>query len=401
MNKYIEDIDYMLNELEKNHLSFYFRTSKQAIYKLFDQIKSKGINNETEFIYAIRLLLKLINDPHTYVSTPIDRRIFPFDIKIIENKAVIVAVYNEKFKKYIGSIITSINGKAINDILAELEKIIVYDNSNWLRYQQEFALSEPFELSLLPIFANANNWEFTLLSPSGEKAIMVDGYSEKELNTSIANKQQNMTIKVLEEHNAIYIVYNRCREKSEGQMQELINNLAAILMTKSIGNVIIDIRGNTGGNSEIIRPLIDFLTSHNLNIIALIDHGVFSSGIMAALYLKTNGAILIGTSVGEDQNSFGECKYIELPNSKIKVSYSTKYFYYDPESNEINYIKEDKKAFEDFAKNPKNQVFFKPFIIDPDIDAIETYEDFINGKDVVLQAAIARISEQKNNPPTP
>ncbi len=396
MNKYIEDITYMLKELEDKHLLLYFRTSKQFVYDLFNQIKRNGINNDAEFFYAIRSLLKLINDPHTFVLTPRDRKVFPFNIRIIEDKAVIVSVYKEEFKQYIGSIITSINGQSINNVLAELEKIIVYDNSNWLKHQQEVALSEPFDLSLLPIFSNTGKWEFTLLNMEQEKTITVDSYSDEELDISLAKRPQNMTFKLLEEQNAIYIIYNRCREKNEGQMQELINSIEKLLIATKVDSIILDIRGNAGGNSEIIKPLIDFLVEHNFNIIALVDRGVFSSGIMAALYLKAAGATLIGDSVGEDQNSFGECKYIELPNSKIKVSYSAKYFYCDPVNNEIDYV-QGKKTFEKFASNPNNKVFFKPYIICPDIYAIETYEDFINGKDTALQSAIDTIKTPNNH----
>jgi hypothetical protein len=48
--------------------------------------------------------------------------------------------------------------------------------------------------------------------------------------------------------------------------------------------------------------------------------------MMNAVELKRLGAILMGQPTGGSPNSFGEQKSFELPESKMRVTYCTKYF---------------------------------------------------------------------------
>jgi hypothetical protein len=87
--------------------------------------------------------------------------------------------------------------------------------------------------------------------------------------------------------------------------------------------------------------------------------------MMAAMDLKNElHAILIGEPTGGKPNQFGEIKRATLPNSNLAVFYPVKYFHpvsdADPDS------------------------------IVPDVPARLTLEDFLAGRDPVLEAALSR-----------
>lgn len=59
----------------------------------------------------------------------------------------------------------------------------------------------------------------------------------------------------------------------------------------------------------------------------MIGKETFSSGVMSAIdFLDNTKATFYGESTGGNVNGYGDIKTLILPNSKLQVSYSTKYF---------------------------------------------------------------------------
>lgn len=71
-------------------------------------------------------------------------------------------------------------------------------------------------------------------------------------------------------------------------------------------------------------------------------------------------AIFVGETTGSSANHYGEVKTFELPNSKLKVAYSTKYFKYSDTDGPIVPDIFAEPSFSDFMKG-----------IDPALEAIE------------------------------
>ena len=91
--------------------------------------------------------------------------------------------------------------------------------------------------------------------------------------------------------------------------------------------IVIDLRYNGGGNSEVINPLIDVLRQKDAEVFVLIDEGTFSSAVLNALTLKEElGAVFAGRPSGGSASHYGELKSGTLPYSAMAFSYSTKFF---------------------------------------------------------------------------
>jgi C-terminal processing protease CtpA/Prc len=139
--------------------------------------------------------------------------------------------------------------------------------------------------------------------------------------------------------------------------------------SNAIRRVVVDLRSNSGGNSEIIKPLLDGLKVRPSlwakgHLYVLIGDATFSSGVSAVLDLREEfHAILAGESTGGKPNSYGEIKSLALPNSKLTIYYSTKYF----------------QAMRD-ADPPS---------VEPDLIVPLSIDDFLTGRDPVLETALA------------
>lgn len=92
---------------------------------------------------------------------------------------------------------------------------------------------------------------------------------------------------------------------------------------------MIDLRGNSGGNSFIIRPLRSGLKERLGKIghvFVFIGPWTASSAVENATGLRTSlNATLVGEPTGENMGGYGEIKLVNLPNSKLRVQYSTKW----------------------------------------------------------------------------
>ncbi|MGV2948095.1 hypothetical protein, partial [Acinetobacter sp. AGC35] len=95
-----------------------------------------------------------------------------------------------------------------------------------------------------------------------------------------------------------------------------------------VKKIIIDLRNNRGGYSEVIRPLIDELAALpkiQNHIIVLIGRYSASSAMANAIDLRLSlHAVLMGEAVNGDPNKSGDMLSFELPESGLTVNYSKK-----------------------------------------------------------------------------
>ena len=61
-------------------------------------------------------------------------------------------------------------------------------------------------------------------------------------------------------------------------------------------------------------------------LFCLISGATFSAGMWTALELQRLGAITVGAPTGGKPNSHGNTRTLFLPNSLLRVTYSTRYF---------------------------------------------------------------------------
>ena len=146
----------------------------------------------------------------------------------------------------------------------------------------------------------------------------------------------------------LYIAYRQCQEMPGKPIAEFVAEITN-LARQPIDTMVFDLRGNGGGNSiyftrllqglqQTIAPAV--LGNPRFRGFALIDRGVFSSGMLAVWDLKQPLALPPGvgpedgspviTTVGEPTGgkpgSYGEILRVSLPASGISLQYSTRYF---------------------------------------------------------------------------
>ena len=176
---------------------------------------------------------------------------------------------------------------------------------------------------------------------------------------------------LLPEDNAAYIRINRFSQESDETLKEMCESLMSELREQEqIDKIIVDLRRNYGGYGmyEDFQRLTQVLRLPQItDACVLIDHGSMSRSVSAAYQLKqeAENVTLIGSPAGE--GSF----YIGLNDSDRTL----------PNSG-VAYI---------IAKFATLLTKEKPFdALMPDITVYPTLEDYMNGVDTILEAALSR-----------
>lgn len=177
--------------------------------------------------------------------------------------------------------------------------------------------------------------------------------------------QRNYEYTYLSDVNTVYIAYNNCEIDPEYSMEKFTNDVIATINERKARKVIIDLRNNRGGNSEVIQPLLNALIESSTmkdHIMAITGRYTASSAMANAIQLRSNyDAVLVGEPVNGDPNKPGDILTFSLPNSGLTVYYSTKVFH----------------------MQNKNDTSLSPNIyIEPSI------KDFKEGNDPVLKEAL-------------
>ena len=383
MKNNLEDIKFLLKKLEETHPCLYFDTTKENVEKYVKGNFCEKDLNDLQFYYHLQRLFKIINDPHTKCRFKAKK--FPLKLKVVDGKVLVIAAAKEH-QNVLNSEITAINDIPVDVVLKELEKIISYTAIGHLESEQEHELLRGSSILSLPIFKNSNNIVKYTFEENGKTEEIEFNWEEeykKEYNYDFL-EERSYWFEYGKEKNIVIIKYKSCYEDKNKPMEEFVNDIKDFVQKNSVDNIIVDIRGNRGGDSSVIHPLLMFLRDYKAELITLIDKDVYSSGRWALFDLKRIGSKFVGTEIGTAINCFGNNDSFELPNSKININCSTTYWYY--ESGIMNGV--NKEKFQEFYNNFNNKKYFTDETFTPEIYVKNNLNDYKNNYDKELNKAI-------------
>jgi hypothetical protein len=380
--KYKDIYDKFVCHYKNVHVNPWHEISEGQLGNLYNElINSMDIDNDYNFTYFMNFIIKRLNgkdDAHTqydHVSfLPMNFRIF--DSEVLVN-------YPEALK---GCKLVSINGLNINLIIKELDDVITYGTDGKRKYELEKALFNKYMLFGLPSLRNSNELIFEIEKNNGEKVIKRFNENEEYLDDLFDYDKyrfgDNASYKFVDN----CLVYNHSSVQSmfKEQIEESIDNLRREDLT-NIDTIIIDIRGNIGGNSSLNKILMDFIKENNdKKLICLTDYRVFSSGRYALRDLLDLGAITIGEEISTPINCYGNSDWINIDGYYFSISKC----YFHP------FLKIGISSKEEFQEEVTSDILM-PCIFKPDILVGTNKEDYIKGVDTILNYALDYAHQNK------
>jgi len=372
-----EDIEYLRKELPKKHKNPFSIITKEEFDKKLSSLYNSvdKLNNDQIFI-ELGKIISSIGDGHTTINYW-DGKSYPLEFYMFNDEIYIINA-DKTLQEIMYSKVVSIDGVGYKDIIAELTQQISYENESWLKqalperimpaFLYGLGIAKDKKTSTFKVEKNGEikDFEVTIL-PYGKAYLGTDKADDKI--TGKYNEYYNY--KYIEDKNVFYFEYNVCSEKGQGGFKAFNSKMFKDIESKSIKKIVIDLRANSGGNSEVLNPFTDELKTYikdnkDVKVYVLVGRETFSSGMFAIFRIKeaVPNAIYIGEPSGGAIDCYGDIRSFNLPNSELPVQYSTKYF-------------EFSKVF-DYKINEMN-AFIPDILLSPSID------DYINGRDIVLE----------------
>lgn len=321
-------------------------------------------------------LVNRLGDSHTRMQLPRLQRL-PLSLYWFDAGLYVVAIA-EAYGAARAQRVVSLGGQPIDKLMGRIAPYVPSDNSAGLKLEAPGYLMLIDLLRLLGAQSSAEKTALVVADKSGKvQTFALQAITDprqvqwaKPAWSKTPLRQRKLRLPYWNDYLAasqtVYFRYRRCVNNPNSPMPHFAAGMLAFIDQKRPKRVIIDLRGNRGGNSEVLRPLLDGLATRRkarpFALAALIDRGVFSSALLNAMELKKRlGARLVGEPTSGKPNHYGEVKTFRLPHSKLLVQYST-------------------KLFQRVAGDPKTLI--------PDVQVPQRAVDLLAGKDPALEAAL-------------
>jgi len=265
-----EDFRQLRKTLQDSHCCLYEYTSKERMDELFDR-QYTLIDRDMkphEFYKILTPITSAIGCMHSAVWMPDEywdigpENLFPLQVRLIEEYLVVTGHYGDSIQVPSGSVILKINDRPIDEIISEMLANISADamNPQFRRAQIE----QRFPLLYARRFGFPEEFEIEYALP-GRKT-RVTGFLESANIESVRSvvfanfRQPPLEFTLLEDRStAVLPIRTFSYYDRVDYFTDFLDSCFAVLREKEIGNLILDLRENDGGDPFCAAPLFSYL----------------------------------------------------------------------------------------------------------------------------------------------
>jgi hypothetical protein len=347
----VKDLQTLDAELPRLHKNLFFKLQPADFHGAMTALEHEVPHlADEEIVMRLTQIVATVGDPHTEVEwyDPIlGLHSYPVWLYSFSDGVFVIAA-DERYQRAIGSRVLGIAGTSIEKVEADVGKLIAHENPSRLKARIHHFLETPEALKAFGIIRSIGPTQFNLRSPGGEEFNLevepiagseaihwVQFWEAKKVPGPLylGRRGEAYWFNELPDSRTLYLQFNACVDRADLPLSEFTNQVFAFVDAHPVDRFVVDMRWNGGGNSEVIWPLIRGLEKRpSLNrkgrLFVIIGRFTFSSAVNDAIYFRDHTqALFVGEPTGGKPNSYGEVRQLELPYSRVRISYSTKFFH--------------------------------------------------------------------------
>lgn len=391
------DLDYLVKWLFRAHYDINTKTPAEkwaeAIQRLRDAIPNL---NDKEVALEFMKLTALAGDSHTCMWPILNRKfgyhmlpllLFPF------HDGFFVRAADAHYSDLVGARVLRIGDRPIEQLSAESSAFAASENRMHTLLNAPHLLGTVEILKMLGATDDESRVSLTVDQGGQTKTVTIasirsdfDLYGEdneapswvqmnagegKPLPLCRQHPNDIYWYEYLEQEQVVYFDYRKVREQPGKPFAAFVDEMFAFIATHPVEALVIDLRSNYGGSSELYRPLLEqIIRQPQINRHGKMFTLIGRSTLSAAMNLSTDleywtNTLFVGEPTGCSPNFIGENKYFTLPYSKLRVSVSDRYHQHGAS------LSTDKRVW-----------------IAPDLPAELTSSDYRNGVDPGMAAIL-------------
>ncbi len=401
-----QDFQRLRRILESEHCCLYEYTGKEEFDGLFER-QFQLIDRPMRYEQLFRILAPLtakVGCMHTALWMPgkffnsSADNLFPLRVRLIEDYLVVTGAYRDTLEVPVGSVILEINGLPAGDIFDELRTITSADAFN--PYFIDTQVEKRFPMFYASVFGFPEKYTVTYVLPGRKTRVTADlhpadigsvrkvifaNFNHPPLTADFNEDKKTalMTVKT-------FSYYDRV-----DYFRDFMDRSFREIKEKGIENLILDLRGNDGGDpfcsvilysylmkepapyfaepygryAELAKPVALAENHFTGNLYTLLDGRCGSTNGHFCALLKYHR---VGTFVGTPSGSTFKCNAGR--NTEVTLDKTSLILTFGRST---------------FAAAVKGMDKTKPIM--PDYPVREIYQDFLDGRDVFLETALALI----------
>ena len=388
--RWAEDIASLVRRMEELHPDLTHGVSSEAIHTAADSLVERVPElSDDQILVGLMGLVAMVSahgrDGHMGIWPPDNpSAVHRFPLRLWEfPEGLFVTAAMEPHEDLVGSRIVAVNGRSIDEVIARLDPVVPRDNASNLRAARTVFLTSAEVLSGLGLAAERSTLHLDVATPKGGTrsedvaAVSAEDFAAWVGGWELAlpprpglrftqRPNAHSVITYLSGPRALLVQY-RVVDEASGDLVEAIRDAMA---RHPVDRLILDLRANGGGEADGYRELLRFLTSGDVDrpgrLVVLVGRLTFSAGASLTVLLQRRAthAILMGEDTGGAPNIWADTAEVTLPHSRLTALVPTEYF---------------------GIGGPDD----RRLTVHPDIDARFDADDYFEGRDPVLDAALS------------
>ena len=384
-----QDLELMYQTMAEHHPNLFANTPQASFLERIAEIE--GTLAETDdltFALDLQSLAALAGDSHTTTnlnSVLSAGHMFPVGLTWLDGEWIVSAV-DAAHEDALGQAVAAVNGFSMDQVQERMALLLSADNPVKLRRQVGQVFGQEEMMAYCGLAQAGEPLELTLEGRDtlSLEALPMDSREEWPEIASLSAlragsapteyRRGTYYFALPLDGDTYYIQYNQCAEDPELSMEDFTAQVAAGLAAGNYRRVLLDLRNNGGGSDGVIMPLLMELAprvrSGELELWGLVGEATFSSASINAMEIREMGGFLAGEPTSGSVDHFGSTGSFALPNSGVRVSLSTKNI--------------DLETLLECAMGLGVES------IQPDVTVYQTLEDYLAGRDTLVEALSAR-----------
>ncbi|MGY3794659.1 tetratricopeptide repeat protein [Aquimarina sp. 433] len=390
-----EDLRFLQNTIHKDYSFLFVKTTKEdfdaQVETLYKQIPNL---QEHEIRVGLTRIVSSFKYGHTQVpyDTVTKSGILPINIYDF-NDGIYIEGVQKQYKEVLGAKILNIGETPIEKAIELVYPVVPVENEQYFKaYGVRFLLSAEVlhAQGVIPILSNkvrltlekngkVFTHEFTTIDRKDKPRTFnftlptEDWLTARDTETTplyLKNLDDKLyDFQYLEDKKTLYVRQSSVFNDPKETLAQFYKRLFEFIDANNVEKLVYDVRLNGGGNNYNNLPLIKGLMARPQlnkkgNFYFIIGRDTFSAcQNLTNEITRYTEAILVGEPTAENINFYGDARAVQLPNSKINAYIS--YLWW-----------QDYPALE----NKDATV--------PSVPVTMSYDDYVQNKDVVLEAAL-------------
>lgn len=359
----LADLTVVRNDLPRLHPGFFAVTPRAEFDAAAAALAQEAATlSNSEFYVRLMSLVAMARDAHTSISlgsvpSELGFARLPLVFRWFDDGLFVSGADDANLELMAARVLT-IQGEPAEEVLARLRPVVAHENESWFRYLATDFVANVGVLrgiGLVPE-GEAPVFRFRLatgevrsvtLTPNGEPVRGQFTRTPGFTTVTARRNNENYWAEYWPEARTVYVAYRVCQESLTLPIATFTREITGLAQRGPVDTMIFDLRGNTGGNSIYFDRLTEglnlpryFQQNRQFRVFGLIDRGTFSSGMFAAMSLKTplrlpagsgpdDGSApvtLLGEATGGKPAAYGEVRPFTLPGSGLRGQHSTRFF---------------------------------------------------------------------------